>query len=249
MPGAEGLARAQRWWDQGTGAAVDARRDYDRRNSQEIVRVAAETVQRLAPSDRYTTVVDIGCGDGTLLHRLADARCADRYIGIDPRPEGVTSGEIEFLRASAEETPEVLSGIEGAVLVVATLTIGLWHQPERLLGQLLADHEQVRDLVVADIVRPATDRAWSIWWSFARDDMERSYLEDHASVLLAASRWASLVSDVCAASPDIGVRLETFDLRTPGIGGREWSARDRETFSEQISAAPAPQCAFLHAFR
>jgi SAM-dependent methyltransferase len=49
-------------------------------------------------------VVDVGCGDGTHSHRLAE-RFGFSVVGIDPLPPGDAAARVRFLRGSAEALP------------------------------------------------------------------------------------------------------------------------------------------------
>jgi SAM-dependent methyltransferase len=49
-------------------------------------------------------VVDVGCGDGTHSHRLAE-RFGFSVVGIDPFPPDVDEGRVRFVRGSAEALP------------------------------------------------------------------------------------------------------------------------------------------------
>jgi SAM-dependent methyltransferase len=49
-------------------------------------------------------VVDVGCGEGTHSHRLAE-RFGFSVVGIDPFPPDVDAGRVRFLRGAAEALP------------------------------------------------------------------------------------------------------------------------------------------------
>lgn len=245
----EGVSKARSWWEQQGGAASDARRAYDRRNSQELVRAATTVLLRRLPFELPSTVIDLGCGDGTLLRSLSQAGFAHRYVGIDPHPQAVTTAELEILTGPAELALDVVAENEGPVVLVATLTVGLWDDPERVLIPLLADHGQVRHLLIADIVRPVTEQARSIWRSFAVNAYERRYLEDHLAVLLTAPHWVQFISKLTAAVPGLDLQVETFDLRTPGRQAKLWRASEMDEFEEHLQTSPVPLGLFLRAFR
>src|SRR4051812_6203877 len=60
--------------------------DYDAKWSFYVEATTRETLARLnlRPADH---LLDVGCGSGALLHRLAQSSAAPRLAGVDPVPE------------------------------------------------------------------------------------------------------------------------------------------------------------------
>jgi ubiquinone/menaquinone biosynthesis C-methylase UbiE len=84
--------------------------DYDAKWSFYVEETTRETLARLGlrPTDR---LLDVGCGTGALLHRLAQSHAAKRLSGVDPVPEMLAVArrrlppEVELREGWAEQLP------------------------------------------------------------------------------------------------------------------------------------------------
>lgn len=111
---------------------------YDRRWRKYLARTAVETLAqvRLAPGLR---VVDVGCGTGYLLARLAEREPALVSVGIDPSAEMLRLAKqrgiagASFLEASAENMPLADESVD---TVVSTSAFHYWYDPRQALAEI-----------------------------------------------------------------------------------------------------------------
>jgi len=105
-----------------------AERVHARHTAARRVRVLADHLARIAPHD--ASVLDVGCGDGALTHRLATLRPDLRLRGVDVlvRPEAV----VDVTPFDGERLPFAADAFD-AVLFVDVLHHA--ERPEALLGE------------------------------------------------------------------------------------------------------------------
>jgi ubiquinone/menaquinone biosynthesis C-methylase UbiE len=118
------------------------------------------------------TVLDLGCGTGTLLAAVVDAQPAAAYTGVDPDPAVLAmagrrlahrSERVDLVRGYAQDLP-FPDGCFGAV--VSTLVFH--HLPDHIKGQALAEvrrvlHPEGRFLLV-DLGRPRSLHGRALLW-------------------------------------------------------------------------------------
>jgi SAM-dependent methyltransferase len=98
-----------------------------------------DAVEAVLAEAGVRTVLDLGCGDGALLRRLAARPAITRLVGVEPaaarlaelrrRLAGADAGKVELIEASLTDRAAVRSGFDAAVMVET-----LEHLPAARLG-------------------------------------------------------------------------------------------------------------------
>ena len=125
---------------------------YDRKWSFYIEATTRETIARLSlrAEDR---LLDIGCGTGALLHRLAAVHPVSRLAGVDPVPEMLEAARdklspaIELRQGWAEQLPFADSQFD---IVVSCSMFHYIDRPSDALGEIQRVLRPGGQLVVTD---------------------------------------------------------------------------------------------------
>jgi len=165
--------------------------EYDRRWATYNHRSVELLRPYLAGRDLGTTL-DLGCGTGNLLPRLAEwgAR-ADRYVGADLSPEMLLGASA---RVSASPFPAALLAASSAAIplrdgsvctVVSASTLHDWDHPEGALAEARRVLRPGGRLLLLDWVRDrVTMRALNLALRITRNPLHRMYSGDEVAALL-----------------------------------------------------------------
>ncbi|AXR73958.1 MULTISPECIES: class I SAM-dependent methyltransferase [Auritidibacter] len=230
-------ARARRWWHSYELARIA--HDYDDRQTKMVSVVAAQTAIRLVGGSEEVSVLDIGCGRGELLAQLARKQPGWALVGIDPDPtvqEGRLEGNFELISGSAADAPAVAGRLPFPGLVVSTLSMALWDDPERLLPASIAAAPAGTGALVIDLLRPPNTRSREAWASFASGDDERRFMMEQSAAWLDAGDWVRLVGQLRATLPASTVEVACEDIRFLGMTPTQWDSAVEEVLSRAEAA-------------
>jgi trans-aconitate methyltransferase len=184
--------------------------------------VVADVVRAAGPPGG-ATVVDLGCGPGSLSARLADRLPGLRIIGLDADPLLLALGRarygyrVEFVDADlADELPEQVPAVIDAAVSTTALH---WLDPEPLaaLYRRLADrirpggvfvdgdHMPANDPALRELVRLVRERRneragvndheeWGAWWEAAQAEPELTELITQRSARAIAHHGSNALS-------------------------------------------------------
>jgi 16S rRNA (adenine(1408)-N(1))-methyltransferase len=138
-----------------------------------------EEVTLLLPTDKEI-IIELGCGDGKLLYKLAKSNLDKFYIGIDSNEKGLEDislkiskkpakgglDNIIFLKASAESLPDQLSNQANEILVNFP-----W-------GSLLSGLITNEELVLKNIIQIAKNGANLEIFLTYNEKFEDSYIQE-----------------------------------------------------------------------
>ncbi len=172
-----------------------------------------EEVSRRAPKDG--TVVDLGCGPGSILRMLRAARPDLRLIGVDVDPAIVAIARrraqhknIEFHTASIDQTPLPDSNAD-----VVLSTLMFHHLPTPIKKQAFVEVQRILKpkgaFLLCDFSVPQ-NRAWlSIrWWKYLEPEIEPQF---HGQLLELGKEANAKVDTLFASYGCISLHAFTFD--------------------------------------
>lgn len=168
-------------------------------------------LMELQPADR---VLDVGCGSGWLVRRLAACVLNGSVVGIDVSDEMIRRAQVasagvpnaQFLHGTAEEIPALPEAFTKALSVESAY---YWHDPARGLGEIFR-------------VLEAGGSAW-ILINYYRDNPDCHQWALHFQIpthLLSAEEWRDLFS--AAGFRDVHHRLIPDPSPTPEVYTGRW---------------------------
>jgi ubiquinone/menaquinone biosynthesis C-methylase UbiE len=150
---------------------------------------------RLPPDN--SAILDIGCGGGSLLHRLSRKNCTYKLLGVDHSPEmvelsrrvnrnkaGVEGTQVTIVQASVRQMPIESDSID---LVTAFETIQFWPDMDKSLAEVRRVLRSSGTLLIIN----RYPREGSKWWKMAQIKSAREYAEK-----LERAGFARVVADL-----------------------------------------------------
>ncbi|MFP4270886.1 MAG: methyltransferase domain-containing protein [Alphaproteobacteria bacterium] len=199
--------------------------------------VAVEAVLRDAGA---RTVLDLGCGDGALLLRLAGTAEIVRIVGVEPRAARLAElgrrlaaapsaerAKVELIAASLTDRSAVRSGFDAAVMVET-----LEHLPPERLGAV--ERAVFRDMAPALVVVTTPNADFNELLGVPahrrrhpdhRFEWGRARLARWAAGVAARHGYAARRLDVAATHPQLGAPTQMAVFRRAG----KYPARARES--------------------
>jgi trans-aconitate methyltransferase len=204
----------------------DAQQEHYVADREERFAVIGDVVAEIVRSSRPpggATVVDLGCGPGSLSARLADRLPGLRVIGLDADPLLLALGRarygyrVEFLDTDlSEELPEQVPAVIDAAVSTTALH---WLDPEQLaaLYRRIAarvrpggvfvngDHMPANDPALRDLVHLVREarnaragvndnEEWDAWWEAAQSEPELAELITQRSARAIAHHGSNSLS-------------------------------------------------------
>lgn len=216
--------RARQWWIEPELRIISRR--YDSRQTAMMPKAIAQMAINLSDATDSFSVLDIGCGRGSLLAELGLHRPAWSLVGLDPDPEAQhdrVEGDFRIIKGAADDAPQLAQSLTSPTLITAMLTIALWDDPTTSLGRVLDASSDNTFMLVFDLLRPVDELSLTSWQAFAGDSEELRYLTDQANAWLGLREWADLVTTLSLHHPAWEIQLAQADVRFLGMSQLEWS--------------------------
>lgn len=225
----------------------DAQQEFYVADREERFTVIGDVVDHVL-GGRPGTVVDLGCGPGSLSARLTERLPGTRLVGLDADPlllalgRGRYGGVVEFVDTDLNGT-DWLTHVPDVIDAAVSTTALHWLEPEQLAdvyrglaGRLRpggvfvnGDHQPLGDPVLDDLavtirkaraarVGVSTTEDWAAWWEAVRADPALGDLLDERSARAVAHH----------GSNDLSVTEHADLLRSAGFrtAGTVWQSGD-----------------------
>ncbi len=215
--------RARNWFLDPELRTVSAR--YDERETALSRSLCLEVGVALF-GRRPRRLLDVGCGTGALLAR-AKVTCPEaKLVGVDPARSAVQKArrrlgaQVHLQTCAAEDIRESPAGGRFD-LVLAHLSLALWHDPLRGLTALAGSLEPGGICYILDLLRPPPGSGADVPASMgAQDGPEQSYLRDQLAASLSLDEMRELATEVARTTQ---TRAE---VRRGGLGGHPPDSRE-----------------------
>ncbi|MBX3411726.1 MAG: methyltransferase domain-containing protein [Pirellulales bacterium] len=139
---------------------------YDQRWRSYLARTAEETLAHLDPLPQ-ARVLDVGCGTGYVLAKLAEREPTIRAVGIDPSAEMLHLArqrdlpQASFLEGVAENIPLADASVD---TVLSTSAFHFWYDPNRGLQEIRRVLRPGGQLVLTDWCDDFLTCRLGTWW-------------------------------------------------------------------------------------